>query len=106
MSRIDATHTLIDKELEAGTERPARLTLLKVKLESLMELLRREDAEKDPVLPKVEVTPAQSNLDNVVRGMLERHANQPAAIVSPVPTLTRSERLTPRPVEDDSDLLI
>jgi len=113
MSRIDATHALIDKELEAGTERPARLTLLKVKLESLMELLRREDGAKEPVLPKVEATSTTTSpdpLDEVVRGMLERHAAQPTAsktamVTSTPVTMTRSEPVT-RPVEEaDEDLL-
>jgi len=114
MSRIDATHTLIDKELEAGTERPARLTLLKVKLESLMELWRREDGAKESPAKVEEATSTTTSpdpLDEVVRGMLERHAAQPTAsktatvtLKTPV-TMTRSEPVT-RPVEEaDEDLL-
>jgi hypothetical protein len=108
LSRIDETHALIDKELAAGTERPARLTLLKVKLESLMELLKREDK---PVVPKAEESPATPSqpattppdpLDDIVKGMLQRHASQPTTAIVTVPTMTRSERLTPLPpVEDD-----
>jgi hypothetical protein len=112
-TQIAECHALIDKELEAGTERPARLTLLKVKLESLMELLRREDGAKEPVLPKVEVTSTTTSpdpLDEVVRGMLERHAAQPTAsktamVTSTPVTMTRSEPVTRQVDETDEDLL-
>lgn len=109
--QISECHMKIDRELEAGTERPARLTLLKAKLESLMTLLQREDRAKEKELPvKVEDVSAHPQtektdpLDDVVAEMLRRHASPPVVKLEtprPIPA--------PQPVptiEKDPDLLI
>jgi hypothetical protein len=133
--QIAECHHRIDKELDAGTERPARLTLLKSKLESLMELLKREDAQKergantiptDPqkttnptveelesLLKKCEAEEAQKKLDaTVVKMMTAFHAPRTeTASVTPAP-VTVSVQTSPllhvrdTSTVDDPDLLV
>lgn len=97
---------------------PAKCNMLVTQLETLRFLLqtelRREDKEKE--LPaKVEDTastlesPTKSDpLDDIVRGMLERHANQvqTPATVTASKTSSATATLPPRPVTTDDDLLV
>jgi hypothetical protein len=126
-TQIDECHALIDKEIEAGTERPARLTLLKAKLDSLMELFRQESVNSVLAVENADLkrrieeltaspTASPSNdqlLDAQVAAMMARHnwgvVENKSVIQTPVPvpTLTRDEGTAhiatprPRPAEDD-----
>jgi hypothetical protein len=113
-TQIDECHDLINKELDAGTERPARLTLLKAKLDSLMELFRQESANSAVAVENAELkrrveeltapkepakSPADALLDQQVAEMMARHnwgmAENKSTIQLPVkmtpPPLSRSE---------------
>jgi len=128
-TQIDECHALIDKEIEAGTERPARLTLLKSKLESLMDLFRQENANSALAVENAELkrrvaeleSPKQtvpmsdsssdsSLIDATVAQMIARHnagmAENKSVLQVPVP-VTRSEPVTrPALVETDPDLVV
>jgi hypothetical protein len=122
--QVNECHLLIDRELGAGTEKPARLTLLKAKLDSLMILLAREDSAKKKELPaKVEDVPQTKPdpLDAVVAEMLKKHTSPAPRSDTPRGFATMDCRVmsnpSPRPIpvapvvspvapQIDSDLLI
>jgi hypothetical protein len=119
----DVVAAIADELAKPGELKPARVNLLTSRIDTLKYLhlqevnaerealmkeiadLRRQIAElKAPTSPQ---TTPQSELDATVAEMLKRHAAQiePKSFVTPAPTLTRSEPVTPRPVEYDEDLL-
>jgi hypothetical protein len=123
--QVDDCLFQIDRELEAGTERPARLTLLKAKLETLTILLRREDAQKerdatrsDAANPKVTTEKPTANSVEEIEEILakakaEREKKELDAKVAQIMSRMNSQppaKPVPRPVISspgvDPDLLV
>jgi hypothetical protein len=116
--RIEECHLLIDRELAAGTERPARLTLLKAKLESLMELLKREDAATQNATVPPDTTGKQessvADIENVLATAKAQREKKEldakvaaimARMVDPQPSLVTASPRPVSPIADDTDLL-
>lgn len=117
---LDAVEAINDELAKPGDIKPARANLLTCRVDTLKHLhaaeidalaaenaaLKKELAESKATSPQT-ISQPQSELDATVARMLERHNAQPtpSQTIVTVPTMTRSERLTPAPVEDDEDSL-
>jgi hypothetical protein len=116
----DAVQTIADELAKSEELKPAKVNLLTARIETLKYLHQQEQsalaaenadlkkrlAELQASQPQTAPPEQQSDLDRTVQMMLARHLAQPTVTLSPVPpAMTSSESLTPRPADDDADLV-